>query len=140
MLPIKPICEAVASAMVTGRKAGMRVLLASQEPGSVANSPNGEQIMDAITYHFIGRIGAESLKAYEKYLNLPYEIAVLNAGDNFAPDKETCSSTWLLKFSDRFTHVRAYLPPSLVYYTANNIGERIERDLEEKAVALSNTK
>jgi hypothetical protein len=51
----------------------------------------------------------------------------MNASDNFAPDPATFSSRWLFKFNDRFTAVTAYLPPSLVALTANNIEERQER-------------
>jgi hypothetical protein len=140
-LGIKPVCDAVAAAMVNGLKARMRVMLASQEPGSIANSFNGDQIMDALTYHLIGRIGTESLAAYDKYLNLPYEIAVMNAGDSFAPDRATNSSRWIFKSFDRFTPVTAYLPPSLVALTANNVEERLERRAlslaEETTSALS---
>jgi hypothetical protein len=128
---ITPICNAISVAMVNGLKARMRVCLASQEPGSIANSVRGEQIMDALTYQLIGRIGNESLNAYDKYLNLPRELALMNASDNFAPDKATFSSRWLFKFSDRFTAVTAYLPPSLVALTANNIEERQERQKAE---------
>jgi hypothetical protein len=124
---ITPICNAIAVAMVNGLKARMRVCIASQEPGSIANSVRGEQIMDALTYQLIGRIGNESLNAYDKYLNLPRQLALMNASDNFAPDPATFSSRWLFKFNDRFTAVTAYLPPSLVALTANNIEERQER-------------
>jgi hypothetical protein len=132
---IRAIGESIATAMVNGLKAGMRVCLASQEPGSIATSANGDQIMDALTYHLIGRISSETLTAYDKYLNLPRELALLNAGDNFAPDKATNSSRWLFKFADRFTPVIAYLPPSLVALTANNIDERKERQAAAEADA-----
>jgi hypothetical protein len=128
---ITPICNAISVAMVNGLKARMRVCLASQEPGSIANSVRGEQIMDALTYQLIGRIGNESLAAYDKYLNLPRELALMNASDDFAPDTATFSSRWLFKFNDRFTAVTAYLPPSLVALTANNIEERQERQKAE---------
>jgi hypothetical protein len=117
--------------MVNGLKAGMRVMLASQEPGSIANSANGDQIMDALTYQFIGRIGSDSIDAYQKYIHLPYELAILNAGIDFAPDPTTNSSRWLIKFNDRFTSVTAYLPPSLVALTANNVDERLERQARQ---------
>jgi hypothetical protein len=126
-IPIRAIGDAIAATMVNGLKAGMRVMIASQEPGSIANSANGDQIMDALTYQFIGRIGSDSIDAYQKYLHLPYELAVLNAGIDFAPDHATNSSRWLIKFNDRFTAVTAYLPPSLVALTTNNVDERLER-------------
>jgi hypothetical protein len=130
-IPIRAIGDAIAATMVNGLKAGMRVMLASQEPGSIANSANGDQIMDALTYQFIGRIGSDSIDAYQKYLHLPYELAVLNAGIDFAPDPTTNSSRWLIKFNDRFTAVTAYLPPSLVALTANNVDERLERQARQ---------
>jgi hypothetical protein len=135
-IPIRAIGDAIAATMVNGLKAGMRVMLASQEPGSIANSANGEQIMDALTYQFIGRIGSDSIDAYKKYIHLPYELAVLNAGIDFAPDKATNSSRWLIKFNDRFTAVTAYLPPSLVALTANNVDERLERQERQTIASL----
>jgi hypothetical protein len=112
-----------------GLKAGMRLMLAAQEPASVFNSAGGNKIKDAISYHLIGRIGAESFTRYcdPEMLNLPRSMAERNAKASFAPDKATCSSQWLLKIDDRFTHTRIYLPPSLVALTANNIDERQAR-------------
>jgi hypothetical protein len=136
-IPIRAIGDAIAATMVNGLKAGMRVMIASQEPGSIANSANGDQIMDALTYQFIGRIGSDSIDAYQKYIHLPYELAILNAGIDFAPDPATNSSRWLIKFNDRFTSVTAYLPPSLVALTANNVDERLER--QRKQALLTQT-
>jgi hypothetical protein len=130
---IKAIAEAAALAMANGLKARMRVMLASQEPESVAKATGGAKMMDAISYHLIGRIGTESLAAYEKYLNLPRDLAVMNAGDGFKPDKATNSSRWLLKFGDNFVPVVAYLPALLVDLTANNVDERISRREREAA-------
>jgi type IV secretory pathway VirB4 component len=132
----KAIAEAAALAMANGLKARMRVLIASQEPGSIANSAGGEKIMDAVSYHLIGRIGTESLAAYEKYLGLPRDLAVMNAGDGFKPDKATNSSRWLLKFGDNFVPVVAYLPALLVDLTANNVDERISRREREAATQI----
>jgi hypothetical protein len=137
-LKIRPICDSVTTMMVNGLKSRMRVCLASQEPGSVATSANGDQIMDALKYQLIGRIGSDNLAAYHKYLNLPYELAILNAADNFAPDPITGSSQWLFKFTHRFTPVRAYLPQSLIKLTGSNIEERLERRAEAAAELAAN--
>jgi hypothetical protein len=115
-----------------GLKAGMRLMLAAQEPSSVFNSAGGKKIKDAIAYHLIGRIGAESFTDYcdPHMLNLPKDLAQQNAGESFKPDKVTCSSQWLLKIADRFTAARIYLPKSLVELTANNIDERKARKIK----------
>jgi hypothetical protein len=120
-----------------GLKAGMRLMLAAQEPSSVFNSAGGKKIKDAISYHLIGRIGSESFTDYcdPHMLNLPRSLAERNAKESFGPDKATCSSQWLLKIADRFTAARIYLPPSLVALTANNIDERQAR-AAAKAAAL----
>jgi hypothetical protein len=112
-----------------GLKAGMRLMLAAQEPGSVYNSAGGDKIKSAISYHLIGRIGSEDFMTYcdPQMLNLPRRMAERNAKASFAPDRATCSSQWLLRIDDRFTAARIYLPPSLVQLTANNIEERQQR-------------
>ena len=127
-----------------GLKAGMRLMLAAQEPSSVFNSAGGKKIKDAISYHLIGRIGSESFVDYchPQLLNLPPQMAEINAYDSFAPDKATFSSQWLLKIGDRFTHGRIYLPPSLVDLTANNIDEiKVRKDkksIDNGRVLLNN--
>lgn len=113
-----------------GLKAGMRLMLAAQEPTSVFNSAGGKKVKDAISYHLIGRIGSESKMDYcdPHMLNLPAYLADINSSESFGPDKATCSSQWLMKIGDRFTAARIYLPPSLVALTANNIDERQARE------------
>jgi hypothetical protein len=66
-------CCCVGRITANGLKAGMRLMLAAQEPASVFNSAGGNKIKDAISYHLIGRIGAESFTRYcdPEMLNLP---------------------------------------------------------------------
>jgi hypothetical protein len=120
-----------------GLKAGMRLMLAAQEPKSVYESAGGNKIKDAISYHLIGRIGSLSPYLDPTMLDVPAALARVNAKKEFEPDKATCSSQWLLKIDDRYTHGRIYLPPSLVALTANNIDERQERRARTAAEAVS---
>jgi hypothetical protein len=121
-----------------GLKAGMRLMLAAQEPTSVYESAGGNKIKDALSYHLIGRIGSLPPYIDPKMLDVPAALAQVNAKKEFEPDKATCSSQWLLKIDDRFTHARMYLPPSLVALTANNIDERQERKARTEATAATN--
>ena len=130
---LAPLSLAIGRIAANGLKAGMRLMLAAQEPTSVYNSAGGMQIKDALSYHLIGRIGSLPQYCDPNILDVPQALAIVNADDNFLPDTATCSSQWLLKLADRFTHVRIYLPPSLVSLTANNIDERQERKARTEA-------
>jgi hypothetical protein len=121
-----------------GLKAGMRLMLAAQEPNSVYESAGGHKIKDAISYHLIGRIGSLPPYIDPQILDVPAALVQVNAKKEFEPDKATRSSQWLLKIDDRYTHGRIYLPPSLVALTANNIDERQERKARS-AAALTPT-
>ncbi len=125
---LAPLSLCVGRVAANGLKAGMRLMIAAQEPSSVFNSAGGKKIKDALSYHLIGRIG-DSLSEYcdPELLGVPEALALNNARKDFEPDKATCSSQWLLKIDDRFTPARVYLPPSLVALTANNIDEQQER-------------
>jgi hypothetical protein len=125
---LDPLSLCVGRVAANGLKAGMRLMIAAQEPSSVFNSAGGKKIKDALSYHLIGRIG-DSLSEYcnPDLLGVPEALAVNNARKDFEPDKATCSSQWLLKIDDLFTPARIYLPPSLVALTANNIDEQQER-------------
>jgi hypothetical protein len=125
---LDPLSLCVGRVAANGLKAGMRLMLAAQEPTSVFDSAGGKKIKDALSYHLIGRIG-ESIAEYcdPNLLGVPEALALNNARKDFEPDKATCSSQWLLKIDDLFTPARIYLPPSLVALTANNIDEQQER-------------
>ena len=125
---LDPLSLCVGRVAANGLKAGMRLMIAAQEPSSVFNSAGGKKIKDALSYHLIGRIG-DSLSEYcnPDLLGVPEALASNNARKDFEPDKATCSSQWLLKIDDLFTPARIYLPPSLVALTANNIDEQQER-------------
>ncbi len=116
-----------------GLKAGMRLMIAAQEPTSVYESAGGNKIKDALSYHLIGRIGSLPPYTDPEMLDVPKALAQVNASSKFEPDTASCSSQWLLKINDRFTHGRIYLPPTLVALTANNIDERQERKARTQA-------
>jgi hypothetical protein len=132
---LDPLSLCVGRVAANGLKAGMRLMIAAQEPSSVYNSAGGKKIKDSLSYHLIGRIG-DSLSEYcnPELLGVPEALALNNARKDFEPDKATCSSQWLLKIDDRFTAARIYLPPSLVALTANNIDEVKERNARTAAV------
>jgi hypothetical protein len=125
------IADAVAEIAANGLKAGIRLIIAAQEPMSVLESSGGRKIMSAITYIFIGRIRGVDFKNYQKHLQVPLAIASKNLGANFRPDTATCSSLWLLNIDDTFRLGRLYFPPSLVKLTASNPDER--KDRQDKA-------
>jgi hypothetical protein len=126
-LKLDAIADAVAEIAANGLKAGIRLIIAAQEPMSVLESSGGRKIMSAITYIFIGRIRGADFDNYQKYLQLPRAISSKNLGPNFKPDEATCSSLWLLNIDDMFRLGRLYFPPSLVKLTASNPHERKER-------------
>ncbi len=121
------IGQLVARLTANGAKAGIRVLLAAQDPNTLATSKSGPKILQNISTRLIGRIQPVAQQSFVDILKLSPEIVARNAGKNFYPAKEEMYSKWLLDEGGTQTFVRYYSPPILLAVVANNPHESAAR-------------
>jgi hypothetical protein len=121
------IGQLVARLTANGAKAGIRVLLAAQDPNTLATSKAGPKILQNISTRLIGRIQPVAQQSFVEILQLSPEIVARNAGKNFYPAKEEMYSKWLLDEGGVQTFVRYYSPPILLAVVANNPHEAVAR-------------
>jgi hypothetical protein len=121
------IGQLVARLTANGAKAGIRVLLAAQDPNTLATSKAGPKIIQNISTRLIGRIQPVAQQSFVDILKLSPEIVARNAGKNFYPAKEEMYSKWLLDEAGTQTFVRYYSPPILLAVVANNPHESAAR-------------
>jgi hypothetical protein len=123
------IGQLVARLTANGAKAGIRVLLAAQDPNTLATSKSGPKILQNISTRLIGRIQPVAQQSFVDILKLSPEIVARNAGKNFYPAKEEMFSKWLLDEGGTQTFVRYYSPPILLAVVANNPHETAARQV-----------
>lgn len=121
------IGQLVSRLTANGAKAGIRVLLAAQDPNTLANSKAGPKIIQNISTRLIGRIQPVAQESFVEILKLAPEIVARNASKTFYPSKEGLYSQWLLDESATTTYVRYYSPPILLAVVANNPHETVAR-------------
>ena len=121
------IGKLVARLTANGAKAGIRVLLAAQDPNTLAHSKSGPKIIQNISTRLIGRIQPVAQESFIDILKLAPEIIARNASKTFYPSKEGLYSQWLLDESATTTYVRYYSPPILLAVVANNPKEALAR-------------
>ncbi|KAM3095551.1 hypothetical protein ACKFKG_13135 [Phormidesmis sp. 146-35] len=127
LLEWNEIGQLVSRLTANGAKAGIRVLLAAQDPNTLANSKAGPKIIQNISTRLIGRIQPVAQESFVNILKLEPSIIARNAGKNFYPAKEGMYSQWLLDEQSTQTFVRYYSPPILLAVVANNPHEAAAR-------------
>lgn len=120
LLDWEEIGQLVARLTANGAKAGIRVLLAAQDPNTLANSKAGPKIIQNISTRLIGRIQPVAQDSFVEILKLDPDVIARNASKTFYPSKEGLYSQWLLDESATQTFVRYYSPPLLLAVVANN--------------------
>jgi hypothetical protein len=121
------ISHLVARLCANGAKAGVRVILSSQDPNSIANSPGGAKIFQNLTTRLVGRIQPTAVDSFVEILKYPKETIARNASESFFPKKEGVYSQWLVDELGTFTHVRFYPSYQLLAAVANNPQEQANR-------------
>jgi hypothetical protein len=127
LLEWQEIGQLIARLTANGAKAGIRVLLAAQDPNTLATSKAGPKIIQNLSTRLIGRIQPVAQESFVNILKLDADIVARNAGKNFYPAKEEMYSKWLLDEAGTQTFVRYYSPPILLAVVANNPHEAAAR-------------
>lgn len=122
------IAELVGRLCANGAKAGIRVIIAAQDPNTIGDSVAGPKILQNLTTKLVGRVQRSAVAAFEKYLHYPRELIRRNAGDKFFPEKSGLYSKWLLEHNGIFTYCRYYPGEIQLATVANNTDEQLLRD------------
>ena len=127
LLEWSEIANLVARFTANGAKAGIRVILAAQDPNTLANNAAGPKIIQNLSTILIGRIKPNAIDSFVDILKIDREIIARNASEAFYPSKEGLYSQWLLEDQNKRTFVRYYSPPYLLAVVANNPHESLCR-------------
>lgn len=111
----------------TARKDGLSLLLSAQDPDTLAQSSASAAIMQNISYRITGKITANAVFSFEKYLKYPREIISVNASEAFNPKAYDLYSCWLIEKAGRFWRTRFYPGKMTLASIANNQEERKTR-------------
>ncbi|MGB8703186.1 MAG: hypothetical protein WCD18_27520, partial [Thermosynechococcaceae cyanobacterium] len=81
------IAELVGRLCANGAKSGIRVIIAAQDPNTIANSIAGPKILQNLTTKLVGRIQRTAIPSFMEFLQYPRSIISRNAADTFFPEK-----------------------------------------------------
>ena len=92
----------------TGRSNGMSLMLATQDPNTIAKCAAAEQILQNISCNIIGRVRNTAIDSYVNIFGYPKEQIALNASESFVPSLEGLFSRWLVDDDGLLTPTRHY--------------------------------
>ena len=121
------IAQLVGRLCANGAKSGIRVIIAAQDPDTIANSIAGPKILQNLTTKLIGRIQKTAIPSFVKHLQYPSSIISKNATKGFFPEKVGLYSKWLLDHNGTYTFCRYYPGEIQLAAVANNPDEQIMR-------------
>ncbi|NEP56598.1 MAG: hypothetical protein F6K31_06180 [Symploca sp. SIO2G7] len=110
-----------------GAKQGIRVILSSQDPDTIASSVAGSKILQNINTRLVGRIQPTAVESFERIFRYPTELISRNASESFFPNPQGVYSNWLLDDGGTFYNCRFYPSLILLALTANNPDEKSAR-------------
>jgi hypothetical protein len=121
------IAKMISILCANGAKAGIRVILAMQDPNTLAKSRFGAKIIQNLSILLFGRITDAAIESFQKVFRLDESVIALNASKGFFPDPSDFSSNWLIKYKGVTSYVKYY--PSIVQLAlvANNPHETMAR-------------
>ncbi|MEM7553910.1 MAG: hypothetical protein AAF378_07385 [Cyanobacteria bacterium P01_A01_bin.84] len=123
------ISDLVGRVCANGAKAGIRVILAAQDPDTIAKSKAASKILQNLTTRLIGRIQPVAVDSFVSILKYPRAIIARNASESFFPRKEGVYSQWLLDDNGIYTFCRYYPGYEQLAVVANNPKEQTARRL-----------
>ncbi|HEY9824623.1 MAG TPA: hypothetical protein V6D19_04185, partial [Stenomitos sp.] len=122
------IAELVGRYCANGAKSGIRVILAAQDPNTIANSVAGPKILQNLSIKLIGRIQKTAVPSFVQHLQVPESIIAVNATNRFFPEKVGLYSKWLLEYNGTYTYCRFYPGEVQLAAVANNPDEQLMRN------------
>lgn len=128
LLKFEALARIVGMMCSNGMASGIKPVVISQDPASIANSIIASQITNNLKIRFIGAITRNAAKEFEKLLGYDPEVLAPNTTEQFFTNAQTLSSSWLVDVDSKLVHCDHYLPPEWLAALANNKSEIWLRD------------
>ena len=128
LLKFEALARIVGMMCSNGMASGIKPVVISQDPASVANSIIASQITNNLKVRFIGAITRNAAKEFEKLLGYDPAVLAPNTTEQFFTNAQTLSSSWLVDVDSKLIHCDHYLPPEWLAALANNKSEIWLRD------------
>jgi len=121
------IAQLIGRLCANGSKSGIRVFLSAQDPDTIGNSIAGQQIMHNMNVRLVGRIQAQAIDSFVRWLGYERSIIARNASEQFFPRRSELYSNWLLDIDGLYTYCRYYPGQVQIAAVANNPDEQLAR-------------
>jgi hypothetical protein len=125
LLKFPSLSLAIGKLLAIAAKAGIRVMLATQEISSIKSSAGGDQILSCCDMKLIGRIESAAVDPIVNVLKIPVELLAPNVLLSYAPNTSWGYSNWLL-LDGNYTQCRIYANAGTLAAVVNNTQE-VER-------------
>ena len=128
LLKFEALARIVGMMCSNGMASGIKPVVISQDPASIANSVIASQITNNLKVRLIGAITRNAAKEFERLLGYDPAILAPNTTEQFFTNPQTLSSSWLVDIDSKLVHCDHYLPPEWLAALANNKAEIWLRD------------
>ena len=128
LLKFEALARIVGMMCSNGMASGIKPVVISQDPASIANSVIASQITNNLKVRFIGAITRNAAKEFERLLGYDPKVLAPNTTEQFFTNAQTLSSSWLVDIDSKLVHCDHYLPPEWLAALANNKSEIWLRD------------
>ena len=107
-----------------GLAAGIKLILLSQDPESIANSSVANQLVQNLTVRLIGKVTKEGADSLCKLFNYSPEVLQQNKSEIYSINAQDLSTSWMVDMDGHLTHTNLYCTPELLAAVMNNSGEK----------------
>ena len=128
LLKFEALARIVGMMCSNGMASGIKPVVISQDPASIANSIIASQITNNLKVRFIGAITRNAAREFEKLLGYDPEVLKPNITEQFFTNAQALSSSWLVDIDSKLVHCDHYLSPEWLAALANNKSEIWLRD------------
>jgi hypothetical protein len=128
LLKFEALARIVGMMCSNGMASGIKPVIISQDPASIANSVIASQITNNLKVRFIGAITRNAAREFERLLGYDPAVLAPNTTEQFFTNAQTLSSSWLVDIDSKLVHCDHYLPPEWLAALANNKSEIWLRD------------
>jgi hypothetical protein len=108
LFSFEAIAEQVGKFFANGAKSGTRMIIAAQEPRSIAQSKHASKVFANLPIKLIGRIQASAVDDFVEILKMPRELITKCSSESFFPNSAGFYSQWMLCSEEKYTPCRYY--------------------------------